>query len=130
MYKLVKEVDKSKKNADAAAVSAMMARLDYLYNYAKDAKVEEKKGEYVKRRDEHRRMVQEFEAVVKVPNAFERTGVTPEMLQKSSLKFPIDSNSSAYNVFRDMEERLWKVKYAVPSGVGENPNVADLLWIK
>jgi len=129
MYTLTKQVDAAKKKADAAAVNAMMAQMDYLYNYAKDAKVEEKKGEYVKRRDEHRRMVQEFEAVIKVPNASERTGVTPEMLQKSSLKFPVDGNSSAYKVFRDMEERLWKVKYAEPAS-GEKPNVADLLWIK
>jgi hypothetical protein len=60
----------------------------------------------------------------------ERTGLTTEALRKGSLRLPVDGNSTAYKVFHEMEERLWKVKYAVPTSVvGEKPEVADLLWI-
>jgi hypothetical protein len=109
-------------------MNAVTSRLDYLYNYAKETNVDVKKAEYVKARDDYRKLKAEYDNVLAVPDAWQRTGITLEMLQKGTVKLPIDGKTSAFQVLRDMEERLWKVKYVVPKA-GAQPPLEDLLWV-
>jgi hypothetical protein len=128
MYKFAGEVQESKSKYEKAAMAAMTARLDYLYNYNKDVKVEDKKTEYLRSRDQYRRMKQEYENVVMVPNIWDKTGLTLETLKKSTIRLPVDGKTTAFKVLYDMEERLNKVKYSVPEN-GALPPVHELLWI-
>jgi glutathionyl-hydroquinone reductase len=128
MYKFSTEVNKMKEVYEKAAMNAMTARLDYLYNYNKDGQVEEKKSEYIRLRDEYKRLQNEYESMIAVPNVWEKTGLTREMLKKATLRLPVDSNSSAFKVLYDMEERLWKANYIVPTN-GSLPPINKILWI-
>jgi hypothetical protein len=128
MIKFATQLETAKQKYETSAMEAMTARLDYLYNYAKDVKVEEKKAVYIRLRDEYKRLKQEFEDTVAVPNEWEKTGITKETLQKATLRLPVEGNTSAYRVQRDMEERLWKAKYRIPTQ-GSLPPVNHLYWI-
>ena len=127
MYAWSKEVEKAKQAYEATAMNAVTSRLDYLYNYAKETNVDAKKAEYVKARDDYRKLKVDYESVLAVPDAWQRTGITAEMLQKGTVKLPVDGKTSAFQVLRDMEERLWKVKYVVPK-TGSQPPLEDVLW--
>ena len=106
----------------------MTSRLDYLYNYEKDGKVEDKKANYIRLRDEYTRMKREYDEMLKVPDAWVKTGLTKESLQKATLHLPVDGNTSAFKVLYDMEERLWKAKYSFPDK-GVLPPICDVLWM-
>ena len=127
MYKFNTQVEKAKGTYEKAAMLAMTARLDYLYNYDKDVDVEQKKSEYIRLRDEYRRLKAEHDSVVSVPDAWEKTGLSKETLQKATVRLPIDGGTSAFKVMHDMEERLWKAKYAVPTR-GPLPPIHEVLW--
>ena len=127
MYKFTAEVQTAKATYEKAALEAMTSRLDYLYNYEKNVPVEEKKAQYIRLRDEYRRLQQEFESNVSVPNAWEKTGLTAETLQKATVRLPVDGKTSAFKVLHDMEERLWKAKYVTPSQ-GVLPRIDEVLW--
>ena len=127
MYKFTAEVQSAKTKYEKAALVAMTSRLDYLYNYEKNVPVEEKKAEYIRLRDEYRRLQQELDSNVAVPNAWEKTGLTAETLQKATLRLPVDGKTSAFKVLHDMEERLWKAKYVAPSQ-GILPPIDEVLW--
>jgi hypothetical protein len=127
MYAWSKEVGKAKEAYEATAMNAVTSRLDYLYNYAKETNVDAKKAEYVKARDDYRKLKAEYENVLAVPDAWQRTGITLDMLQKATVKLPVDGKTSAFQILRDMEERLWKVKYVVPK-TGVQPPLEDVWW--
>ena len=128
MIKFALQVESAKIKYEKAAMEAMTARLDYLYNYAKDVKVEEKKSIYIRLRDEYKRLKQEYEDTLAVPNQWEKTGLTKETLQKATLRLPVEGNTSAFRVLRDMEERLWKAKYVTPSQ-SPMPPVNQIYWM-
>jgi len=126
MYSWGKEVEQAKKVYETTAMKAVTSRLDYLYNYEKETNVDVKKAEYVKARDNYRKQRTEYESVLAVPDAWQRTGITMEMLRNGTVKLPVDGKTSAFEVLHDMEERLWKVKYVVPKGA--TPFLEDVLW--
>jgi hypothetical protein len=128
MYRFTSEVDAAKAKYEKAAMEAMTSRLDYLYNYEKNVKVEEKKADYIKSRDLYRRLKQEYDAIISVPNAWEKTGLTKDVLQKATLRLPVDGKTSAFKVIHDMEERLWKAKYVAPAQ-GQMPPVNEVFWV-
>ena len=127
MYKFTAEVQSAKTNYEKAALEAMTSRLDYLYNYEKNVPVEEKKAEYIRLRDEYRRLQQEFNSNVAAPNAWEKTGLTAETLRKATVHLPVDGKTSAFKIMHDMEERLWKAKYVTPSQ-GVLPPIDEVMW--
>ena len=128
MYKFATEVEEAKHDYETAAMLAMTSRLDYLYNYEKNTNVEEKKAEYIRLRDVYKRLKQEFDAVISVPDEWEKTGLSKETLQKATIHLPVDGKTSAYKILNEMEERLFKAKYVLPVQ-GNVPAVNRLLWI-
>jgi hypothetical protein len=128
MYKFAGEVREAKTVYEKAAMTAMTARLDYLYNYDKEVNVEDKKKEYLNSRDQYRRLKQEYDTILSVPDVWGKTGLTLETLQKSTVRLPVDGKTSAFKVLHDMEERLSKARYCVPES-GVLPPLHELLWI-
>jgi hypothetical protein len=128
MYKFALEVEKAKSDYEKAAMVAMTSRLDYLYNYEKNGNVEEKKADYIRKRDDYKRLKLEFDSLIAVPNEWEKTGLSMEALQKATIHLPVDGKTTAFKVVHDMEERLWRSKYVVPAQ-GSVPAANTILWV-
>jgi hypothetical protein len=128
MYTFQKECEAAKQKFEKAGMEAVLARLDHAYNYAKDTHAEEKKAEYVKARDDYRRLKQEFDNTISVPDCVERSGITLDSLKKATVRLPVDGKTSAIKVMHEMEQKLWKIKYAVPSGEYKPP-LSEVFWM-
>ena len=83
---------------------------------------------YIRLRDVYKRLKQEFDAVISVPDEWEKTGLSKETLRNATIHLPVDGKTSAYKVLNEMENRLFKAKYVLPVQ-GNAPPVNRLLWI-
>lgn len=116
------KMEEAKREYELAGKKAEKACLDKIYMFNNKAEVEKCKEEYLEKKKRYEEIKKEFLGTISVPN--QKKWV--DLLKKSTVVLP-PANSNSFKVFHELEEKLWKLNYAVPPG--RKPELNKVLWI-
>ena len=116
------KMEEAKNEYELAGKKAEKAFLDKIYMFDNKAEVEKCKQDYLEKKQKYEEIKKEFLGTISVPNQQQLV----DLLKKSTVFLP-PANSTSFKVFHEVEEKLWKLNYAIPPG--RKPELNKVLWI-
>ena len=112
-----------KQDYRSSLTKALIAKYDVLFNYTAEIETDVAGliAECLKKKKEYERSRQQRARTLEVPDATKMLGIDVKKQLKTG------NTATAHAAVRDLEEKVWKVKYKIPLA-GPKPPLAQLFW--